>query len=79
MTEEVKNVKTEAQLIEDMQEQFEQVNKYMIIVKELKADAKEAGYDGALLAKVAKARADDKVQELTEKTEALMDLLIDKE
>ena len=72
-------VKTEVQLIEDMQEQFEQVNKYMIIVKELKADAKEAGYDGALLAKVAKARADDKVQELTEKTEALMDLLIDKE
>lgn len=75
MTEETKVHKTESQLIEDMYDQFIQVEKYMTIVKELKSEAKEAGFDGALLAKVAKAKADDKVAELTEKTEALLELL----
>lgn len=78
MTEaETKVHKTEGQLIEDMYDQFIQIEKYMTIVKELKTSAKDAGFDGALLAKVAKAKADDKVNELTEKTEALLALLND--
>lgn len=66
---------TEEELIEDMYDQFIQIDKYNTIVKELKDSAKKSGFDGALLAKVAKAKADNKVSELTEKTQRLLEIL----
>ncbi len=78
MTQELEFKKpSEEELITEMENQFIQINGFMEIVKSLKSDAKDAGYDGALLAKVAKARADDKVAELKEKTENLLTLLED--
>lgn len=68
---------SEADFIKEMEDQFLQINGFMEIVKSLKADAKEAGYDSAILAKVAKSRADDKVSELKEKTELLLTYLED--
>lgn len=76
MTQELEFKKvSEEELITEMENQFVQINGFMEIIKDLKSDAKEAGYDGALLAKVAKARADDKVAELREKTETLLTYL----
>lgn len=76
MTEEIEFKKpSEEDLIIEMETQFMQINGFMEVIKQLKADAKEAGYDGAILAKVAKARADDKVEDLKEKTENLLELL----
>ena len=76
MTEEVTFQKiSQEDIISEMEKQFAQINAYMLVVKQLKSDAKEAGYDGAILAKVAKARADYKVAELKEKTETLLNLL----
>ncbi len=43
--------------------------------KQILADAKEAGLDHSTLAKVAKAKATDKLEDLKEKTEALQNLL----
>lgn len=62
-------------LIDQMQEQFDFIAGYNEVLKDLKSTAKEAGFDGAILAKVAKARSDDKVAELKEKTEKLQSLL----
>lgn len=77
MTNEVEVVPTvtEAQLISEMYDQFVQIDGFNAILKELKTAAKEAGFDAALLAKVAKAKADDKLADLTEKTEDLLALL----
>lgn len=43
--------------------------------KEILKDAKEAGLDSAMIAKVAKAKANLKLGDLTEKTESLLDLI----
>ena len=67
--------KTQEQFIEDMYDQFIQIEKYNTILKEIKSSAKEAGFDSALLAKVAKAKADDNVAELIEKSNNLVNLL----
>lgn len=75
MTEQTKTVVTEESLIEDMYDQLLQIDKYNTILKEIKTKAKDAGFDGALLAKVAKAKVDDKIAELTEKTEKLLELI----
>lgn len=75
MTEQTKTAVTEESLIEDMYDQLLQIDKYNTILKEIKTKAKEAGFDGALLAKVAKAKVDDKIAELTEKTEKLLELI----
>jgi uncharacterized protein (UPF0335 family) len=78
MTEEIqKEKRTEEQIIDDMYDQLLQIDKYNEILKEYKTEAKEAGYDAALLAKVAKARVDDKTEELKDKTEKLLELLED--
>lgn len=67
--------RSEADLIEDLYDQFLQIDKYSTIIKEIKAQAKSFGYDGALLAKVAQAKVNDNVESLTEKTEHLLELL----
>lgn len=44
-------------------------------IKELKDDAKEAGFDSALLAKVAKAHVEAKLGDLSEKAQDLIDMI----
>lgn len=76
MTEQT-NVVTESQYIEKMYDVLLQIDGFNEELKQIKSDAKESGFDAALLAKVAKAKVDDKVSELKEKTEKLQQLLDD--
>ena len=73
MTEEVK--KTKAELVEAMKREFCEVESIMENVAELKAQAKEAGYDATLLAKIAKSMAENRVDEVLEKNEIFATLV----
>ena len=73
MTEEVK--KTKSELVEAMKREFCEVESIMENVAELKAQAKEAGYDATLLAKIAKSMAENRVDEVLEKNEIFASLV----
>ena len=73
MTEEVK--KTKAELVQAMKREFCEVESIMENVAELKAQAKEAGYDATLLAKIAKSMAENRVDEVLEKNEIFANLV----
>ncbi len=73
MTEEVK--KTKAELVEAMRREFCEVESIMENVAELKAQAKEAGYDATLLAKIAKSMAENRVDKVLEKNEIFASLV----
>ena len=73
MTEKVK--KTKADLVEAMKREFCEVESIMENVAELKAQAKEAGYDATLLAKIAKSMAENRVDEVLEKNEIFASLV----
>ena len=73
MTEEVK--KTKAELVEAMKREFCEVESIMENVAELKAQAKEAGYDATLLSKIAKSMAENRVDEVLEKNEIFATLV----
>ena len=73
MTQEVK--KTKAELVEAMKREFCEVESIMENVAELKAQAKEAGYDATLLAKIAKSMAENRVDEVLEKNEIFASLV----
>ena len=73
MTEEVK--KTKAELVQAMKREFCEVESIMENVAELKAQAKEAGYDATLLAKIAKSMAENRVDEVLEKNEIFATLV----
>ena len=73
MTEEVK--KTKAELVEAMKREFCEVESIMENVAELKAQAKESGYDATLLAKIAKSMAENRVDEVLEKNEIFASLV----
>ena len=74
MTEEVKK-KTKAELVQAMKREFCEVESIMENVAELKAQAKEAGYDATLLAKIAKSMAENRVDEVLEKNEIFASLV----
>ena len=74
MTEEVKK-KTKAEFVQAMKHEFCEVESIMENVAELKAQAKEAGYDAALLAKIAKSMAENRVDEVLEKNEIFATLV----
>ena len=73
MTEEVK--KTKAELVQAMKREFCEVESIMENVAELKGQAKEAGYDATLLAKIAKSMAENRVDEVLEKNEIFASLV----
>ena len=73
MTEEVK--KTKAEFVQAMKREFYEVESIMENVAELKAQAKEAGYDATLLAKIAKSMAENRVDEVLEKNEIFATLV----
>lgn len=67
--------KSELDFIEDMMDQLIEIEKYNTILKEIKSAAKDAGYDAAALVAVAKAKLNDKLDELSEKSQAVIDLI----
>ncbi len=67
--------KTKAELVQAMKREFCEVESIMENVAELKAQAKEAGYDATLLAKIAKSMAENRVDEVLEKNEIFASLV----
>ena len=72
---EVKKFKTKAEYVQLMKREFCEVESIMENVAELKAQAKEAGYDATLLAKIAKSMAENRVDEVLEKNEIFASLV----
>lgn len=67
--------KTKAQFVEMLQREFNEILVITENIKELKEDAKEAGYDAALLAKVAKSLAESKVDDILSKNQEFADMV----
>ena len=67
--------KTKVDFVEMLQREFTEIMTITENVKQLKEDAKEAGYDAALLAKVAKSLAESKVQDILEKNQEFADMV----
>ena len=74
MTEQ-KNTKTKAEFVEAMEREFYELQSINDNLKQLKEDAKEAGYDAGMLAKVAKAMSESKADEILEKNEIFSELV----
>ena len=72
---EVKKFKTKAEYVQFMKREFTEIESIMENVAELKAQAKEAGYDATLLAKIAKSMAENRVDEVLEKNEIFATLV----
>ena len=73
MTEQVVK-KTKEEFVKLMQREFTEIESIMENVKELKEQAKAAGYDATMLAKLGKAMAESKTDEVIEKSQAFIDL-----
>lgn len=73
MTEQVVK-KTKEEFVKLMQREFTEIESIMENVKELKEQAKAAGYDATMLAKLAKAMAEAKTDDVIEKSQAFIDL-----
>ena len=67
--------KTKADFVEMLQREFTEIMTITENVKQLKEDAKEAGYDAALLAKVAKSLAESKVEDILSKNQEFADMI----
>ena len=72
---EVKKFKTKAEYVQLMKREFTEIESIMENVAELKAEAKEAGFDATLLAKISKAMAENKVDDVLEKNEVFASLV----
>jgi len=66
---------TEKEFINLMTEQVLELENITENLKSLKDEAKEAGFDGALLLTVAKAIVKSKQSELQEKSQSIVDLI----
>ncbi len=75
MTQENTQTKTKEELVRAMQREFTEIDSIMENIKELKEQAKEAGMDATLLAKIAKALAQNKVDDLLESSEDTIKLI----
>ena len=64
---EVKKFKTKAEYVQLMKREFTEIESIMENVAELKAEAKEAGFDATLLAKISKAMAENKADDIIDK------------
>jgi len=66
---EVKKYKTKAEYVEMLKREFYEIESIMESVSEIKAEIKEAGFDATLLAKISKAMAENKADEIIQKNE----------
>lgn len=69
------SIQTEKEFIDLMTDQVRQAEDITENIKSLKDEAKEAGFDGALLLTVAKAIVKSKQSELQEKSQGIVDLI----
>lgn len=67
--------KTKAEFVEMLQREFTEILTITENIKELKEDAKEVGYDAALLARVAKSLAESKVEDILSKNQEFADMV----
>lgn len=73
MTEEVK--KTKAELVQAMQRIYTEISSLAEQIDEIKAEAKERDMPYAMMAKIAKLRADSKIDEVLDKNEEFAELV----
>ena len=66
---EVKKYKTKAEYVEMLKREFYEIESIMENVSEIKGQAKDAGFDATLLAKIAKAMVENKADEIIQKNE----------
>ncbi len=66
--------RTKEEFIEAMTREYNEISSINENLKELKEQAKDQGFDAALLAKVAKAVSDAKVSEAIKKAEAFIQM-----
>ena len=66
---------TNNEVIEKLIQIYTEIDLLTQDAKEVLADAKDSGLDSPALAKVAKAKVQQKLEELKEKTDALSDLI----
>ena len=66
---EVKKFKTKAEYVEMLKREFYEIESIMENVAEIKAEIKEAGFDATLLAKISKAMAENKADDIIQKNE----------
>lgn len=67
--------KTKTEFVEALKREFYELQSISDNIKQLKDDAKDAGYDSVLLAKVAKALSEAKADEILDKNEAFANLV----
>ena len=72
---EAKKFKTKAEYVQLMKREFTEVESIMENVAELKAEAKEAGFDATLLAKIAKAMAENKTDDIIQKNDLFAEVV----
>ena len=64
---EVKKYKTKAEYVEMLKREFYEIESVMENVSEIKGQAKDAGFDATLLAKIAKAMVENKADDIIDK------------
>ena len=64
---EVKKYKTRAEYVEMLKREFYEIESVMENVSEIKGQAKDAGFDATLLAKIAKAMVENKADDIIDK------------
>lgn len=74
MTEQVVK-KTKAEYVQLMKREFTEIESIMENVAELKTEAKEAGFDATLLAKIAKAMAENKTDDIIQKNDLFAEVV----
>lgn len=72
---EVKKFKTKAEYVQRMKREFTEIDSIMENVAELKTEAKEAGFDATLLAKIAKAMAENKTDDIIQKNDLFAEVV----
>lgn len=72
---EVKKFKTKAEYVQLMKREFTEIESIMENVAELKTEAKEAGFDATLLAKIAKAMAENKTDDIIQKNDLFAEVV----
>lgn len=67
--------RTKVELVEAMQKLYTEISSITEDIDAIKEEAKERGFPAALMAKVAKSRADSKVDDILEKNEEFAELV----
>lgn len=66
-TQENKPKKSKVELVKAMQREFNEIQSIMESISELKEEAKSSGYDATMLAKIAKAMSEAKLEDILDK------------